>query len=61
MPDPEPVELVLQEYEYNPRPVSVKVKWRKKVELWIQTDKGIVKYHTPWLIRFRRWIKGARK
>lgn len=34
----EPVELVLQDYKFNPRSANLKMRWKKKTQLWLQTD-----------------------
>jgi hypothetical protein len=48
----EPVELVLQDYKFNPKPVNLKMRWKKKTQLWLQTDTGIVRIYRGWLGRF---------
>lgn len=56
----EPVELIVQEYKFTPRPVSIKLKWRQKVQMWAQTNRGVVQIYRGWFGRLHRWLTGIK-
>ena len=56
----EPVELVMQDYKYDPRSIDIKLKWKQKSQLWAQTNKGVVRIYRGWFGRLHRWLMGIK-
>lgn len=60
IPKDESVELVVQDYAFEPKQVSIKMKWKQKTQLWAQTNRGIVRIYRGWVGRLHRWLTGIK-